>query len=298
MADRILRPLAHVALAVIAAGLPEAALAASNDAIISVSRLNQTIPLGLNKSKVVDLPRDAHDIVVADPSVADAVTRTARRIYLFGKAVGQTNIFVFDAAGREIAVLDLKVERDIAGLAATIRRFIPTADVKAEMFERQCHPDRDGGERAGRRPRGGSRHDLHARRRGDHRPIRPDGLRRGEHRGWRRRSVRCGLADQSDHPAQPDRQSSPDPGRGSGHAQGDGRRGPALGRQAARHRRHRRCVVRWHRVRCGQFQPVRPWQGDLVCGRRSFQWWQQRERHFRPVARDGAGRRHADACRT
>ncbi|WP_294644581.1 type II and III secretion system protein family protein [uncultured Aureimonas sp.] len=134
MADRILRPLAHVALAVIAAGLPEAALAASNDAIISVSRLNQTIPLGLNKSKVVDLPRDAHDIVVADPSVADAVTRTARRIYLFGKAVGQTNIFVFDAAGREIAVLDLKVERDIAGLAATIRRFIPTADVKAEML--------------------------------------------------------------------------------------------------------------------------------------------------------------------
>ena len=134
MADRILRPLAHLALTVIAAGLPEAALAASNDAIVSVSRLNQTIPLGLNKSKVVDLPRDAHDIVVADPSVADAVTRTARRIYLFGKAVGQTNIFVFDAAGREIAVLDLKIERDIEGLAATIRRFIPTADVKAEML--------------------------------------------------------------------------------------------------------------------------------------------------------------------
>lgn len=134
MADRILRPLAQVALAVIAAGLPEVALAASNDAIISVNRLNQTIPLGLNKSKVVDLPRDAHDIVVADPSVADAVTRTARRIYLFGKSVGQTNIFVFDAAGREIAVLDLKIERDIEGLAATIRRFIPTADVKAEML--------------------------------------------------------------------------------------------------------------------------------------------------------------------
>ncbi|MBB3933981.1 type II and III secretion system protein family protein [Aureimonas phyllosphaerae] len=134
MATRILRPLAHLALAVTAAGLPEMAVAASNDAIISVTRLNQSVPLGLNKSKVIDLPRDAHDIVVADPSVADAVTRTARRIYLFGKRVGQTNIFVFDAAGREIAVLDLRIERDIAGLAATIRRFIPTADVKAEML--------------------------------------------------------------------------------------------------------------------------------------------------------------------
>ncbi|WP_279481037.1 type II and III secretion system protein family protein [Aureimonas sp. SK2] len=133
MVTRILRPMAHAALAIVAAGLPEAAFAAS-DAIISVNRLNQTISLGLNKSKVVDLPRDAHDIVVANPKVADAVTRTARRIYLFGKAVGQTNIFVFDAAGREIAVLDLKIERDIEGLAATIRRFIPTADVKAETF--------------------------------------------------------------------------------------------------------------------------------------------------------------------
>jgi pilus assembly protein CpaC len=134
MANRILRPLAHVALAALATGAPEAAFAASNDAIISINRLNQTVALGLNKSKVVDLPRDAHDIVVADPSVADAVTRTSRRIYLFGKRIGQTNIFVFDAAGREIAVLDLKIERDIAGLAATIRRFIPTADVKAEML--------------------------------------------------------------------------------------------------------------------------------------------------------------------
>src|SRR5690606_18608602 len=45
----------------------------------------QTVDLGLNKSIVIDLPRDAYDILVANPAVADAVTRTARRIYLFGK---------------------------------------------------------------------------------------------------------------------------------------------------------------------------------------------------------------------
>lgn len=107
---------------------------AQESSIISVNRPNQSISLGLDKSKVIDLPRDAHDILVANPAVADAVTRTARRIYIFGKQVGQTNIFVFDQAGREIAVLDLRIERDISGLETTIRRFIPGAEIKAEMI--------------------------------------------------------------------------------------------------------------------------------------------------------------------
>jgi pilus assembly protein CpaC len=51
----------------------------------------QNVKLGLNKSVVIDLPADAYDILVANPAVADAVTRTARRIYLFGKSVGETN---------------------------------------------------------------------------------------------------------------------------------------------------------------------------------------------------------------
>ena len=48
--------------------------------------------------------------------VADAVTRTARRIYLFGKQVGETNIFVFGPNGEQIVSLDLAIERDVAGL--------------------------------------------------------------------------------------------------------------------------------------------------------------------------------------
>ena len=94
----------------------------------------QSVKLGLNKSIVVDLPADAYDILVANPSVADAVTRTARRIYLFGKAVGETNIFVFGAGGEQIVSLDLTVERDTAGVEEYIKRFIPTSDVKVELI--------------------------------------------------------------------------------------------------------------------------------------------------------------------
>lgn len=93
----------------------------------------RTVKLGLNKALVVDLPQDAHDILVADPEMADAVTRTSRRIYLFGKAVGQTNIFIFGENGEEIVSLDIEIERDIAGLEANLRRFIPESDITVEI---------------------------------------------------------------------------------------------------------------------------------------------------------------------
>ncbi|MBP1861457.1 type II and III secretion system protein family protein [Rhizobium herbae] len=93
----------------------------------------EAIKLGLNKAVVVDLPSDAHDILVADPSLADAVTRTSRRIYLFGKSIGQTNIFVFGPDGKEIVRLDIRIERDIAELEANLRRFIRDADISVEI---------------------------------------------------------------------------------------------------------------------------------------------------------------------
>ncbi len=106
----------------------------------SIVRINESgtgvrkrVKLGLNKALVIDLPQDAHDILVADPSMADAVTRTSRRIYLFGKSVGQTNIFIFGAQGEEIVSLDLEVERDIAGLETNLRRFIPDSDIRVEI---------------------------------------------------------------------------------------------------------------------------------------------------------------------
>ncbi|MGP2491586.1 type II and III secretion system protein family protein [Mesorhizobium sp. PUT5] len=101
---------------------------------VGTSTASQRVKLGLNKSVVIDLPADAYDILVANPAVADAVTRTSRRIYLFGKSVGETNIFVFGANGEQIVSLDLQIERDVAGLEAYIKRFIPSSDIKVELL--------------------------------------------------------------------------------------------------------------------------------------------------------------------
>jgi pilus assembly protein CpaC len=112
-----------------------AAMADGSDSIVTIAAVGATkrLKLGLNKAIVVDLPADAHDILVSDPKMADAVTRTSRRIYLFGKTVGQTNIFVFGAHGEEVASLDIQIERDISGLQANLKRFIPDSDINVEI---------------------------------------------------------------------------------------------------------------------------------------------------------------------
>lgn len=135
--DSILSKVAIAMLGCVLVALPTQgpAFAQSN-----VVRLNQgqgeakRINLGLNKSLVIDLPADAYDILVANPGVADAVTRTARRIYLFGKQVGQTNVFVFGPNGEQLASFDLIIERDVAGLEDSLKKYIPDSDIKVELM--------------------------------------------------------------------------------------------------------------------------------------------------------------------
>ena len=80
----------------------------------------QFIPLGVSKSIVVDLPGDIKDVLVADPKIANAVVRTARRAYIIGVAVGQTNVYFFDAEGKQLMAFDIAVTRDLNGIRAIV----------------------------------------------------------------------------------------------------------------------------------------------------------------------------------
>jgi pilus assembly protein CpaC len=90
------------------------------------------IPLGIGKSVAIDLPTDIKDVLVADPKVANAVIRSSRRVYMIGVTVGQTNIFFFDAAGKQIAGFDIAVTRDLNGVRAALRQTMPDSQVNIE----------------------------------------------------------------------------------------------------------------------------------------------------------------------
>jgi pilus assembly protein CpaC len=90
------------------------------------------VPLGVGKSVVIDLPRDAKDVLVADPKIANAVIRSARRVYMIGVEVGQTSMYFFDAAGAQIAGFDIAVTRDLNGVRAALRQMFPEAEIRIE----------------------------------------------------------------------------------------------------------------------------------------------------------------------
>jgi pilus assembly protein CpaC len=90
------------------------------------------IALGVGKSVVIDLPRDIKDVLIADPKIANAVVRSARRAYIIGAAVGQTNIFFFDAEGRQIGGYEIAVKRDLNGIRNAIKQALPGSDIQVE----------------------------------------------------------------------------------------------------------------------------------------------------------------------
>ncbi len=83
------------------------------------------LSLGIGKSVVVDFPQDVKDVLVADPKVANAVVRSARRAYIIGAAVGQTNVVFFDGEGQQVAAYDIAIKRDLNGVRQALSQSIP-----------------------------------------------------------------------------------------------------------------------------------------------------------------------------
>ncbi|TXN55294.1 type II and III secretion system protein family protein [Methylobacterium sp. WL2] len=74
---------------------------------------SRRVELTAGRSVIVDLPRDAKEVFVANPAVANAVVRSTRKVFVIGMADGATSIFILDAEGRQIAALDVTVARDL-----------------------------------------------------------------------------------------------------------------------------------------------------------------------------------------
>lgn len=92
----------------------------------------QRLVLPKGKSAIVDLPIDARDVVVANPKIADAVMRTAKRGFILGMELGETNVYFLDAQGRQILALEVRVARDTSELGALIDKLAPEARVNIE----------------------------------------------------------------------------------------------------------------------------------------------------------------------
>ncbi|HEY2658560.1 MAG TPA: type II and III secretion system protein family protein [Caulobacteraceae bacterium] len=93
---------------------------------------SRTITIPKGKSAMVELPVDARDVLVTNPAVADALLRSPRHISVLGVAPGQTDAVFFDAAGRRILALSIRVDQDFSAVGQTINRILPGSNVHVE----------------------------------------------------------------------------------------------------------------------------------------------------------------------
>ncbi len=125
-----------ILLAVATIAYPPAAVAKS-PAPQSVLRIPSTaalpaqrsVTIGVDKAMIIELPVDSQDIIVSSSKTVDATIHTARRILLYGKELGNANVFVLGRAGQQVLVLDVNVRRDLSELRDMFKRYLPGSHI-------------------------------------------------------------------------------------------------------------------------------------------------------------------------
>src|SRR5690349_8461193 len=90
---------------------------------------DRTVELTTTKALNIDLPRDARDVLIADPLVADIVIKSPRRAYVIGLKAGDTNAFFLDEEGNRILQMDIRVEKDLTALRKALSDLLPGTEL-------------------------------------------------------------------------------------------------------------------------------------------------------------------------
>jgi pilus assembly protein CpaC len=90
------------------------------------------ITLGVNKSMIVDLPREIRDVLVSNQAHLDAVMQTSTRAYLIAKAKGEASVFFVDKDGNQVLTIEASIDRDLSGLGDLLNKLLPSSHIKIQ----------------------------------------------------------------------------------------------------------------------------------------------------------------------
>lgn len=87
--------------------------------------------IALNKTRAVELDRAVRDVIIGNPDVADIVVRAPGEVYLIGRSLGVTNVFLVDANGSLIRKLEVVVQPDGDSVQAALNQMLPKERLEA-----------------------------------------------------------------------------------------------------------------------------------------------------------------------
>ena len=88
--------------------------------------------LPLNKTRPIELDRAVRDVIIGNPEIADVVVRAPGQVYLIGRSVGETNVFLVDSKGGLVRKLEVVVQPDGSAVEAAIHQLLPKERINAK----------------------------------------------------------------------------------------------------------------------------------------------------------------------
>ncbi|SMF12634.1 pilus assembly protein CpaC [Tistlia consotensis] len=89
----------------------------------------------IDKGDVVHLARPAASVFIANPAVADVQVLSPTLVYVFGRGLGETQLFAVDSHDKVLANQRVVVSHNLSGLRRAIAEAMPGSDIKAASVE-------------------------------------------------------------------------------------------------------------------------------------------------------------------
>ncbi len=132
--------LSGVALALLVGSLQAPVNAAGPDDSSAQQHLAPGAALDLSvllfKSRIVSLDAPIGRASVGNPDIADIVVIRPTEIYVLGKDIGTTNVFLWDRDNRSLGSLNIEVTHDLGSLKAKLHQLLPDQNIAVHSAQR------------------------------------------------------------------------------------------------------------------------------------------------------------------
>jgi Flp pilus assembly secretin CpaC len=100
---------------------------------------SEQLTVQTDKTQLISVSAEPGTVVVGNPSIAD-VTVSGKQIFVHGRAFGDTNLMILDAAGNQIANFDITVAHNPTNAVALYRAGVRTSYTCAPLCEVTMQP--------------------------------------------------------------------------------------------------------------------------------------------------------------
>ena len=106
-----------------------------SDQVIHVTR-NTIVQLPIYKSRVIVAPSPIKKISVGNPDIADVLLLGGSDLYILGKDLGSTNVYLWDKNNGLISSVQVTITHDLDGLTRQLSSILPSETINAFSVQR------------------------------------------------------------------------------------------------------------------------------------------------------------------